>query len=72
MAETYNKAAEEYQKLSTEFSELNKEVNRAIYNGTLTDELELKFFKAEKALKEAYAHQQSLKIQELNGEGEEE
>lgn len=71
MAETYNKAAEEYQKLSDEFTKLNKEVNRAIYNGTITDELELKFFKAEKTLKEAYQLQQRLKIQELNGDGEE-
>lgn len=72
MAETYNKAAEEYQKLSDEFTELNKEVNRAKGSDTLTDELELKFFKAERTLKEAYQLQQRLKIQELNGDGEEE
>lgn len=64
MAETYEQAVGDYQKLSDEFTELNKEVNRAILNETLTDELELKFFKAEKSLKESYRLQQSLKIEE--------
>ena len=64
MADTYKKAVEEYQQLSGEFTELNKEVNRARHEDKLSDELELKFFKAEKALKEAYSRQQALKAKE--------
>jgi uncharacterized protein YdcH (DUF465 family) len=55
-------AQDHYQKLSDEFTELNKEYNRAERTDELTDELELKFLKAEKALHAAYADQQAAKM----------
>lgn len=55
---------EAYLKQSDEFTELNKEYNRAVRAEALTDELELKFLKAERALHEAYRAQQDAKIEE--------
>lgn len=60
----YQQAVDHYQKLSDEFTELNKEYNRAAHKDELTDELELKFLKAEKALHAAYAEQQAVKMGE--------
>lgn len=67
MTDTYESLAETYQALSDEFTELNKEYNRALRKDEMTDELELKFLKAERALHEAYRAQQDAKIAELEG-----
>lgn len=64
MAKTYATLDAEYEALSEEFTELNKEVNRAIRSDALTDELEFKFMKAEKALHAAYEARQTAKIEE--------
>lgn len=58
-----------YEDLSEEFTELNKEYNRALRRDEMTDELELKFLKAERALHEAYRERQQARI-DASGEGE--
>lgn len=60
---TYDQKVDEYQKLSDEFTKLNKEYNRALMADSMTDELELKFLKTERALHEAYRAQQNAKIE---------
>jgi hypothetical protein len=60
----YERLAAEYQSLSDEFTEINKEYNRALRTDTLTDDLELRFLKAERALHAAYRDQQNAKIEE--------
>lgn len=56
----HEEAVTAYEALSESFTALNKEFNRAVKAGTVTDELELKFMRAEKALKEAYAKQAAI------------
>lgn len=65
MAKSYDTLAAEYQKLSDEFTELNKEYNRAHRDGKMTDALELKFLKSERALHQAYRDQQDAKALEV-------
>lgn len=65
MAETYTAAKKAYLSLSDEFTELNKQYNRAVHDDTVTDELELRFLKAEKTLHEAYRSMQDVKASEI-------
>lgn len=65
MAASYNTLHEVYLKQSEEFTELNKEYNKAARANALTDELELKFLKAERALHQAYRDQQDVKAAEV-------
>lgn len=60
---TLKQAQDRYEELSVEFTELNKEYNRAVTADEMTDELELKFFKAERELHAAYADQQAAKME---------
>lgn len=64
MAKGYKTLHEDYLKQSEEFTELNKAYNRAVHAEALTDDLELKFLKAERALQVAYRAQQDAKIEE--------
>lgn len=67
MAKTgYETRQAEYLSLSDEFTELNKEYNRAVRADTVSDELELRFLKAERSLHAAYRAQQDAKIEENN------
>lgn len=60
----YETAQGLYQEMSEAFTEVNKEYNRAVREDALTDELELRFLRAEKALHEAYRDQQNAKMEE--------
>lgn len=55
-------AQADYQALSESFTELNKEYNRATLTDTMTDDLELRFLKAERELRAAYSAQQDAKM----------
>lgn len=56
---------EAYLEQSEEFTELNKEYLRATRNDELTDELELRFMKAERALGQSYRDMQTQKAAEI-------
>lgn len=62
MAASKKQAQDRYEELSAEFTELNKEYNRALHTENMTDELELRFLKAERELHAAYADQQAAKM----------
>lgn len=64
MADGYKTADKAYEKLSEQFTELNKEYNRALHADKMTDDLELRFMKAERELHEAYRVRQAAKIEE--------
>jgi hypothetical protein len=64
--ETYEDLKEAYLAESEEFTELNKEYNRAVRLDELTDELELRFLKAERSLHESYRVMQVAKMEENN------
>lgn len=57
-------AAKHYEDLSESFTELNKEYNRALHEDKMTDDLELRFLKAERELHAAYAARQEAKMEE--------
>lgn len=61
----YNGLRTEYLRQSDEFTELNKQYNRAVRADQMTDELELKFLKAERKLKESYRAMQDVKATEV-------
>ena len=60
----YKSLRENYLSLSDEFTELNKEHNRALRRDEMSDELELRFLRAEKELRESYRLMQAAKIEE--------
>lgn len=52
---TKTEAVEAYETKSAAFTELNKQYNRGLRNGDVTDALELQFLRAERELKSDYA-----------------
>jgi hypothetical protein len=61
---THEEAVAAYEEASVAFTELNKQYNQAKRTDSMTDELELQFLRAERQLKELYATQAALAVEE--------
>lgn len=65
---SYDDEKAKYREMSDEFVETNREYNRAVADDELTDEIELRFMRSERALKEQYQIMQRAKRAEMSDE----